>query len=212
MSQPIPRPGAAIRLPLQWFGSVSYYAAAIAHGTVIIDDTLRFDKRFKSAHRTTVADTRGPLPLTVPTAKVASPATWHDIPLSAHGEWWRTHLVTLESGYGRTPFFEFYIDRLLPFFESGTVSRFPSVAMMDRAANDIVWQMLGLQNRLLYMSDIAPDENDKLPPVTALVSLPVPPRYRQIRADRIGFIPGLSILDLIFNLGPEAPLHLLSQR
>ncbi|MDE6818510.1 MAG: WbqC family protein, partial [Muribaculaceae bacterium] len=32
--------------------------------------------------------------------------------------------------------------------------------------------------------------------------------YWQVRADRLGFIPGLSILDSIFNLGPEARLLL----
>ena len=33
------------------------------------------------------------------------------------------------------------------------------------------------------------------------------PHY-QVRAAGLGFIPGLSVLDLIFNLGPEAPLYL----
>lgn len=32
--------------------------------------------------------------------------------------------------------------------------------------------------------------------------------YYQVRADRLGFFPYLSILDLIFNVGPEAPLIL----
>ncbi|MDE6134461.1 MAG: WbqC family protein, partial [Muribaculaceae bacterium] len=35
--------------------------------------------------------------------------------------------------------------------------------------------------------------------------------YWQVRADRFGFIPGLSVLDLIFNLGPEAPLFFFSE-
>ncbi|MDE6430391.1 MAG: WbqC family protein, partial [Duncaniella sp.] len=34
------------------------------------------------------------------------------------------------------------------------------------------------------------------------------PSYWQIREDKLGFIPGLSVLDLIFNLGPEAVLYL----
>ena len=32
--------------------------------------------------------------------------------------------------------------------------------------------------------------------------------YCQVRGKRQGFIPGMSVLDLIFNLGPEAPLYL----
>ncbi|MDE7146980.1 MAG: WbqC family protein, partial [Duncaniella sp.] len=34
------------------------------------------------------------------------------------------------------------------------------------------------------------------------------PQYWQVRADKLGFIPGLSVLDLIFNLGPEAVIYL----
>ena len=37
---------------------------------------------------------------------------------------------------------------------------------------------------------------------------PAPVEYYQLRADRLGFRPGQSILDLIFNLGPESPLIL----
>ncbi len=36
----------------------------------------------------------------------------------------------------------------------------------------------------------------------------MPVVYSQLRGDRLGFIPGLSILDAIFNLGPETPLLL----
>ncbi|MCM1406727.1 MAG: WbqC family protein, partial [[Clostridium] fimetarium] len=32
--------------------------------------------------------------------------------------------------------------------------------------------------------------------------------YYQVRADRFGYLPNLSALDLLFNLGPEAPLYL----
>ena len=38
-------------------------------------------------------------------------------------------------------------------------------------------------------------------------TLQLPP-YRQVRQDSLGFIAGLSILDLIFNLGPEAQIYL----
>lgn len=46
---------------------------------------------------------------------------------------------------------------------------------------------------------------------TVAVDSPLP-SYWQVRADRLGHISGLSILDLIFNLCPEAPLHLLGLR
>lgn len=171
--------------------SADYYLQIAAGATV--DYTQRYDKRLKGTHRYTIADTRGPLSLTIPVGH-PEPAlghnpTWGDIPLSEHGEWWGKHLTALESAYGRTPYFEFYIDRFLPLFSSDTPSRFPSVAMLVQAANRIVIPILQL---------------DKLP---AVASRPLPP-YPQIRQDTLGFIGNLSILDTIFNLGPETPLYL----
>lgn len=168
-----------------------YYLQIAAGATV--DYTQRYDKRLKGTHRYTIADTHGPLSLTIPVGH-PGPAlghnpTWGDIPLSEHGEWWGKHLTALESAYGRTPYFEFYIDRFLPLFSSDTPSRFPSVAMLVHAANRIVIPILQL---------------DKLP---AVASRPLPP-YPQIRQDTLGFIGNLSILDTIFNLGPETPLYL----
>ncbi len=168
-----------------------YYLQIAAGAT--IDYSLRYDKRLKGTHRYTIADTRGPLSLTIPISH-PEPAlghnpTWGDIPLSEHGEWWGKHLTALESAYGRTPYFEFYIDRFLPLFSADTPSRFPSVAAMVQTANRIVMPILQL---------------DKLPEV---VPGPLPP-YPQIRQDTLGFIGNLSILDTIFNLGPETPLYL----
>lgn len=33
-------------------------------------------------------------------------------------------------------------------------------------------------------------------------------RYYQVREDKLGFLPHLSVVDLLFNLGPEALLYL----
>ena len=50
--------------------------------------------------------------LTVPTVKPHTVPTPHaaDVEVSDHGSWWSEHLTAMESTYGRTPYFEFYID------------------------------------------------------------------------------------------------------
>ncbi|MDE6317846.1 MAG: hypothetical protein K2L73_05560, partial [Muribaculaceae bacterium] len=81
-------------LPIALFGSVDYYAAMGAFSHVVIDDTMRYDKRRKSTHRFTVVDTHGIKNLTVPVSKpedIAGPLYWSDIMLSRHGAWW--HVV-----------------------------------------------------------------------------------------------------------------------
>lgn len=166
-------------------------------------DNALFDKRRKEIHRYTIADVNGPLTLTLPIVKPhgIQNATWEDVRISTHNRWWDIHRVALESAYGRTPFFEFYIDRFLPFLSSSTPERFPSILSLNRCLEQEISSIL-----LLH----------KLPvgqPGTACEAYRDcrAEAYWQPRADLLGFLPDLSILDLIFCLGPESPLYLRSQ-
>lgn len=180
------------------------YVHAWASGAYSMDWAGRFDKRDKGTHRFTIADTRGPLDLTVPIAKPhSSRCRWDEVGISTHGAWWDVHRVALESAYGRTPYFEYYIDRFLPMLTVGVDERYPLLSSLATAWDDSIRDILG-------MSDAAADctETARITPDTlADTALRLTP-YRQVRADRLGFIPGLSILDLIFNLGPEAQIYL----
>lgn len=216
MSPLIRYPSASVELPLQFFGSTGYYAVMAAFGTVIIDDTAPFDKRFKSAHRTDIADTRGLLQLTVPVSKPSAKIsgrclTWDDVAISSHGQWWKVHQTSLASAYGRTPFYEFYIDRLKCFFDRTAISSFGSIANLDRASDSAIRSIIGIDSTVIYKSRILEIPADRMtdPPVShdqipKAQSVP----YYQVRQEKFGFIPGLSILDLIFNMGPETPLIL----
>lgn len=171
---------------------------AWACGSSAMDWTGRFDKRDKDTHRFTIADTRGKLQLTVPIAKPkSSRIRWDEVEISTHGAWWDVHRVALESAYGRTPYFEFYIDRFLPMLTTGVTERFPKLHALATAWDREIRDILGLT------SDRT--EGDPMPHLGREISLKP---YRQVRSDKLGFIAGLSILDLVFNLGPEAQLYL----
>ena len=198
-------PSTRVVLPPRYCGSIGYYAVMSAYGDVMIDSSIPFNKRSKEVHRAEIADTRGRLRLTVPIAKPdsSSSARWSDIRVSSHGEWWAVHLTALESAYGRTPYFEFYIDRFSRFFTPRSDG--------DERITDLT---AGIDHEIRRILGIAPDGSQSVA-VTDTVdytsgNLPELPdiEYYQIRADRLGFIPGLSILDLIFNMGPESPLIL----
>lgn len=206
-------PDHAVSLPPRCFGSVGYFALAAAYGTAVILDNSLYDKRQKEAHRYTVADTHGPVTLTVPVAKPHGipRATWAQTGVSDHGAWWHTHRVTLESAYGRTPFFEFYIDSLLPFLSADTPARFHSVAALDVAVTERLAALLQLPTRIIAASEAPQTPADACTDPSLglrLTDLTLYPPYYQVRRHTQGFHPGLSILDLLFNLGPEAPLYL----
>ena len=119
-------------LPPRLFGSTAYYAVMALYGSAVIDTSMHFDKRAKLTHRYSIADANGAVDLTVPIEKPdkTTGSTWRDIRISGHGQWWHVHLTALQSAYGRTPFFEYYIDDFLPLFTAeclrpGSLSRWP---------------------------------------------------------------------------------------
>lgn len=188
-------------LPPMLCAPVGVYALiSSCGGRAAFDWSGRFDKRFKDSHRFAIADTRGRLELTVPIVKPeSSRCSWNEIRVSTHGAWWDVHRVALESAYGRTPYFEFYIDRLLPMLTVSVTERFPLLRDLAEAWDGWIRQRLELPAAPLIGPAAGPDRHQ---PVTAW------PPYWQVRADKLGFIAGLSVLDLIFNLGPEAVLYI----
>lgn len=255
-------------MPPQYYGGIAYYAAMAAHGHAIITTNATYDKRQKSVHRCNIADTHGPVQLTVPIAKPHGIARARrcDVALSDHGAWWHVHRVTLESAYGRAPFFEFYIDRFLPFLTREVMDRYPTVTALDTALDATIRSILLIEtaveseegrgkreevrelrqetrgkrqeareneqaaessettepsetsNNHGRGSQCSQNSQGSQPPrlqgtvvdwrevVGQIEGAPLP--YWQVRGAVQGFTPNLSVLDLIFNLGPEAPLYL----
>lgn len=198
----------AIAMPPQYFGSIAYYAVLAAHSRVLIHSGMKYDKRFKSTHRMAIADTRGMLELTIPVSKPESSsfASWNDIAVSDHGNWWNIQLTALESAYGRTPFFEFYVDSLADFFKKDICGT--PITVHDAAIDSTVRCLLGLDTEVTYIeSRELPEGVSDLRRCNFSSQTEVTPYY-QVRAAELGFISNLSILDLLFNLGPESPLYL----
>ena len=128
--------------------------------------------------------------------------------MSRHGQWWRLHRTALESAYGRTPFFEFIIDKFdTVLCDPAEPQAADNVVELAQRADEIVRSILLIDSKVewrplteadyvatdLRRTDFALD--DTMP-------------YWQVRQSKHGFLPNLSILDLIFNLGPEAALYI----
>ncbi len=210
MSPLVIYPEATAVMPPRYMGSVGYYAVMARYGRVVVDAAMRYDKRQKDVHRCEIVDTRGLLRLTVPLGKphgCGHAPIWRDALVSTHDEWWRQHLIALESAYGRTPYFEFLIDKFGEIFRSPEAwDEWPTAIDLNRSADAVVRRILGFDNCVEYSATTALSGCIDLR--HADFTIAARPDYRQIRSDRLGFRPNLSILDLIFNLGPEAPLYL----
>lgn len=198
-------PHTTLLLPPAYLGHVARYALMGAYGRVIVHNGMRADKRRKEVHRADIVDTRGPLQLTIP-LQGPVPRRWADALISGHGRWQQVHATTLASAYGRTPFYEFYADRLnaliLNAQEGDSLTGFTS------AMDSLICRLLGIPEPgfLTELPELDPASTVDLRR-TPLPEAEIP--YYQVRADRLGFHPGLSIIDALCNLGNETPILLL---
>lgn len=201
-------------LPPVLCGSIGYYALLASHKNVVIDRYCRYDKRRKLMHRYGIADVNGRLTLTIPITKPRIGATWNDAGVSAHGGWWNIHKVALWSAYGRTPFFEYYIDELMPYLQPRDGVKLESLMDLNLGIDVVIRHILGIDNEVRY--ELTAEEKELIKNGDSSIidhrnstfDLDQSVEYYQVRAQQQGFIPNLTILDLIFNMGPETPLVL----
>lgn len=122
--------------------------------------------------------------------------------------WQRQHWRSLETAYRAAPFFEYYEDDLSDFFNQ----KFESLLDVNIASIKLLCSLLNFSfsERYTETYELNPKDvhdarflvSSKSGPAIAL------PRYAQVFEDRHGFIPDLSILDLLFNEGPQALTYL----
>lgn len=196
-----------ITAPL-YLASVDHYAAVWGADSVVTDTGMKFDKRHKAMHRCTINDANSTSQLTVPIEKPRSLSTtrWSEIIVSAHDRWWERHITALQSAYGRTPFFEFYIDSFTPLISEAAVGK--PLQDLTLALDTLMRRLLGIDTPVTLTDAVSltPECRDLRGRLADYDVRSV--EYYQTWAGKRGFTPGMSAVDLLFNMGPESPLVL----
>ena len=183
--------------PPQYCAPASYYAAMARHDEAVIADGLRFDKRFKSTHRCMIPGNHGTITLTVPVAKPhGAEATWADAIVSDHGDWWNEHITALESTYGRSPYFEFYADDFRHIICREAAGR--RLVDFNADIDRLIRRLLGITTRVEHSHEAVGSDSLYRPGDYAI------PRYWQVRPTDEATRALISVLDMLFCLGPEA--------
>lgn len=132
-----------------------------------------------------------------------------DLQISYDTDWQRNHWRTIFSAYNSSPFFEYYQDDMRPFFEK----KWKYLLDFNQKALHTLCELLELEPQLQLTTDFEAVPGDTLNLREAITpkshkAAPdahfFPQLYTQVFADRFGFTPNLSILDLLFNEGPNS--------
>ncbi len=197
-----------VLLSTSYFAPVQYYTKLLEYEKVLIEQFEHFHKQ-TFRNRCVILGGNGPISLVVPVIKGRGPKVLiKDLKISYDTEWQRNHWRTIFSAYNSSPFFEFYRDEIEPFFE--LKSKF--LLDFNLRINETVCVLLELENNVVLTSDFekVPEETSNfrelISPKNKTITDPdfQPAKYTQVFSERFGFVPNLSILDLLFNEGPNS--------
>lgn len=189
-------------LTTTYFGSVDWYMK-LCNGTAPIEIEAHENYRKQTPrNHCCIATANGvqklTVPVTLPATHTLSDGNIRDVRISDHGNWRHLHWEALASAYGMSPFYEYYADDIRPFFEK----RWDFLFDYNMDIMRKMLELLGIER------DIIPTERFTDCHDAVSSGCTVGPYYQTFER-RHGFLQGMSILDLLFNEGPEAALYLL---
>ncbi len=132
---------ACVWLTTAYLAPVEYYAHLMAAGEAWVEVHDHYMKQ-TYRNRCIIAGPNGRIDLTVPTVKPDTlKCATKDIRISDHGNWRHMHQYALESAYGHTPYYEFYRDDFVPFYER----KWDYLVDFNEALQEMICGLIGLE-------------------------------------------------------------------
>ena len=205
-------------LQTTYFGPIQWYQKLYRYDHCLIEQYDSYQKQ-TYRNRCLIATANGIQALTVPVEH--SPLTSHHSPLvkdlriSDHNQWRRVHWNALQSAYSESPFFDYYADDIYPFFER----KYNFLIDFNEAIRQKICELIDIQPQVEYTSSYTSAITPQTSNITDYRDVihakhPQPDdtfeakRYWQVFQHKHGFLPNLSILDLLFCMGPESVFYL----
>jgi hypothetical protein len=187
---------------------IEYFSLISNAGEVIIEREENYVKQ-SYRNRCYVLTAHGRQPLSVPVYLGSQHKTpVKDIRIDYSKRWQQVHLRTLTASYSCSPYFEYYFEII----EKIISVKNDFLLDLNTKLTETVSGILKIDTRFLFSTMFAPPgetENDYRYKISPKVKSQFSPgEYIQVFSIGKGFVRELSILDLIFNMGPEAGNYL----
>lgn len=196
----------SIILSASYLPSVSYFHAIQKFDLpVMIDQYEHFQKQTYRS-RTRIGTANGFLDLFVPIQHGRKQrVAIKEVRISYDHEWQKLHWSSIQTAYRSSPYFEYYEDDFHKFYNQ----KFDFLFDYNIEQLGLIFKILKIKKEIGLTSSFEKeyqdsiDMRDLIHPKRESV-YPDPKPYYQLFEDRNGFIPELSVIDLVFNQGPQS--------
>lgn len=200
-----------IRIELQYLPCLAYFTCLLKYDRIYIDIEERYVKQTYRNRCSVLTANKIDL-LTVPVQGYEAATPTKDIKIDYGQDWIRRHLGCLQSAYGKSPFYEFYAPELLQIYDK----KLAYLVDLNYELLTICLRLVGVKKEVQYnLSGAVIEESGAFNAISLINNkkstfppecYKPEPYYQTFGND---FVSNLSIIDLLFNMGPEARSVLL---
>jgi hypothetical protein len=209
---------------MPWRG---YYKIIKNSDCVVLYDDVQYTKN-DWRNRNIIKSAKGPIWLTIP-VRVKNLNQRINETYSVNNNWYEKHYKSIRQNYSKSRYYNKYIDNFQEFYQNKKPRKITAII---ENFNNIIFEILEINTKIIYSSDlgVTGNRNERLirilkklgadtylsgPSASSYIDQELfkvnkidiewvsyqMPMYKQVFD---GFIPNLSIVDLIFNTGTEA--------
>ncbi len=202
-----------VLLNTAYFPPIQYYSKIIRYNKIILEQYENYGKQ-SYRNRCDIYGANGILTLSVPVLEGArKKILTKDVRIEYVSNWQKIHFKSIESAYRRSPYYEYYIDEIEPLFNR----QFSYLLDLNNSILEVINGILDIDpkikmsenyyskpiNLIDWREGLHPKKSKKIEDLEFISR-----EYTQVFSNKAGFASNLSIIDLIFNKGPEAYTYL----
>lgn len=192
-----------------YLGPIEYYSRLLLHSSILIERFEYFPKQ-TFRNRCHIYGANGLLSLSIPLKKNKEKTIIKDIQIAPDNNWQKIHWKSIESAYRCSPYFEFYEQDFAPHY----FKKFNFLLDFNEILQNTVLNLLNAKVKISYTENYlkenpsVEDYRSRISPKLKNLSDEnyITKPYVQVFQNKHGFIPNLSIIDLLFNQGPQTNL------
>lgn len=201
----------SILLPTAYLPPIEYFVRIVQSQAVIIEQEENYIKQ-TYRNRCEIYSSNGKQSLVVPVKKTFGNHTRvRYIKIENSEKWQLNHWRAIVSAYNHSPYFLFYQDELKEYF----LMNYEYLLDFNTKLLDVILKLMKIKCNYVFTNNYdktLPDycldfRKSFKPNASQLIYLK---KYSQVFSDRYGFLANLSILDLLFNIGPQSSEYLHS--